>query len=61
MAGANFLTPGLEAWRSERNSKEFAMDGINYRYFVSYLYPSAFNYRKPTKFPSKTALAAART
>lgn len=55
------MGPGLEAWRSETNSKEFAMDGVNYRYFVSYLYPACYNYRKPTKFPSKTSLAVART
>jgi hypothetical protein len=55
------MTPGLEAWRVEPSSKEFDMDGINYRYVVSFLFASKFNYRKPTKFPSKTALAVART
>lgn len=59
--GANVFTPGLEAWRSNPTSKEFSYDGVNYRYLCSYVAPYLYNYRKPTKFPSRTALAVAKS
>jgi hypothetical protein len=52
--GVNFYKPGTEYTLACED--QYAADGANPDFLKSFFYPEKFNYRKSTKYPTKTAL-----